>query len=151
MSLMSRSFECFGAKFHVSARFFGKRMPQPENGPNTGAIFRPRIGGAKGEGRLLTFTFCAPYFGPENGPIFGPGGRGAGSVSSRARRPASARGGRKARTLGLLTCCVVFVNFIVPPVRPVVLGSRVPPAQYGTRRQFSSYAVCARTRPFLQL
>ena len=117
------------SKISPLSTIFLKLMPRRENGPKTGAIFRPRIGGAKGEGQLLTFTFCATYSGPGNGPIFWPGVRGAGSVSSRARRLASARGGRKAQTLGLLTCCVVFVNFTVPPVRPVVLGSGVPPAQ----------------------
>ena len=94
-----------------------------------GPFSGPESAAQKAKVNYAAPPFAPPILGPENGPSFWPAVRGAGSVSSDARRLASARVGRKALTLGLLTVCVVFVNFIVPPVRPVVLGARVPPAQ----------------------
>ena len=121
MSLMSCISVCPRAKFDTSVCFYKTDVlagKWPKNwghfpvAQKLGPFSGPKIGGAKGEAALLTFTFCAVYFGPENGPIFLPAVRRAGPVSSDARRLASARVGRKALTLVLLTVCVGFVNFI---------------------------------------
>ena len=96
-----------------------------KQGPFSG----PKYAAQKAKVNYAVSPFAPPILGPENGPSFWPAVRRAGPVWSDARRLGSARWAEGVDPGASHSLCCFSEFYIVPPVRPVVLGARVSPAQ----------------------